>query len=91
MHCATKGFSSKFPILLQQWLHLLYNTLLSRFQVLDYSQYYLDLASANTNGEADWQLEYNLTYYYGLTEVTSVSLHNLADRFSNSEDSLFAR
>uniref|UniRef100_A0A336LRH4 CSON015030 protein n=1 Tax=Culicoides sonorensis TaxID=179676 RepID=A0A336LRH4_CULSO len=60
-------------------------------QVLDYSQYYLDLASANLNNEPDWQLEYNLTYYYGLTEVTSVSLHNLADRFSNSEDLLFGK
>lgn len=61
-------------------------------QVLDYSQYYLDLAVANTKGEAaEWQLEYNLTYYYSLTEVTSVSLHDLADRFSNSEDQFFGR
>lgn len=61
-------------------------------QVLDYSQYYLDLAVANTKGEAaEWQLEYNLTYYYGLTEVTSVSLHDLADRFSNAEDQYFGR
>lgn len=61
-------------------------------QVLDYSQYYLDLAVANSKGEAaEWQLEYNLTYYYGLTEVTSVSLHDLADRFSNAEDQYFGR
>lgn len=63
-------------------------------QVLDYSQYYLDLDAANAKGSIDqveWQLEYNLTYFYALTEVTSVSLHNLADRFSNAEDTYFQR
>lgn len=59
--------------------------------MLDYSQYYLDLASANTKNEAEWQLEYNLTFYYGLTDVTPVSLHNLADRFSSSDDPLFGK
>ncbi|KAL0882608.1 hypothetical protein ABMA27_001046 [Loxostege sticticalis] len=50
-------------------------------KVLDYTQYYLDLAAANRNaGAAEWTAEYNLTQYYGLHEVSAVSLHNLADK-----------
>uniref|UniRef100_A0A1B0CM43 Putative acid sphingomyelinase-like phosphodiesterase 3b n=1 Tax=Lutzomyia longipalpis TaxID=7200 RepID=A0A1B0CM43_LUTLO len=61
-------------------------------QVLDYTQYYLDLEQANSALEATWQAEYNLTtQYYGLAEVTSVALHNLADRFTNAEDPLLAK
>lgn len=61
-------------------------------KVLDYTQYYLDLASANSLGEAHWQPEYNLTtHYFGSGEVTAVALHNLADRFSNTENPLFAK
>lgn len=59
---------------------------------MDYTQYYLDLAEANKNQEANWLAEYNLTsHYYGLGDVTAVNLHNLADRFSNAEDPLFAK
>lgn len=61
-------------------------------QVLDYTQYYLDLGQANTLGEAIWQPEYNLTtQYFGSGEVTAVALHNLADRFPNPENSLFSK
>ncbi|XP_058065057.1 acid sphingomyelinase-like phosphodiesterase 3a, partial [Anopheles bellator] len=59
-------------------------------QVLDYTQYYLDLEQANKLEEAVWQPEYNLTtYYYGLSDVSSVALHNLADRFNNADDAQF--
>ncbi|CRL00115.1 CLUMA_CG013396, isoform A [Clunio marinus] len=67
-------------------------------QVLDYTQYYLDLESANSrkDGAPAWQSEYNLTtYYHGLgeisREISAVSLHNLADRFTNPEDILFSK
>ncbi|KAG4079828.1 hypothetical protein HA402_014959 [Bradysia odoriphaga] len=61
-------------------------------QVLDYTQYYLDLDSANTLGEATWLPEYNLTtQYFGSGEVNAVALHNLADRFPNGENPLFAK
>ncbi|XP_055703393.1 acid sphingomyelinase-like phosphodiesterase 3b isoform X2 [Phlebotomus papatasi] len=60
-------------------------------QVLDYTQYYLDLDQANSVSEPVWQAEYNLTtQYYGLAEVTAVALHNLAERFSNADDPLLA-
>lgn len=47
--------------------------------MLDYTQYYFDLAAANRN-MAEWTAEYNLTQYYGLHEVSAISLHNLADK-----------
>lgn len=60
--------------------------------MLDYTQYYLDLAAANTAGEAVWQAEYNLTtHYFGSGEVNAVALHNLADRFPNTDNPLFAK
>ncbi|XP_021208939.1 acid sphingomyelinase-like phosphodiesterase 3b [Bombyx mori] len=50
-------------------------------KVLDYTQYYLDLKTANRNIEsAQWTVEYNVTLYYGLHDITATSLHNLADR-----------
>lgn len=68
-------------------------------QVLDYTQFYLDLAAANANKpeEPKWLSEYNLTtYYHGLgelsrNEISAVSLHNLADRFTNPDDILFGK
>ncbi|XP_041970648.1 acid sphingomyelinase-like phosphodiesterase 3a [Aricia agestis] len=55
-------------------------------KVLDYTQFYLDLAAANragattATGGAEWVAEYNLTQYYGLRDVSAESLHNLADK-----------
>nr|XP_024214780.1 acid sphingomyelinase-like phosphodiesterase 3b [Halyomorpha halys] len=60
-------------------------------QVLDYTQYYLDLSSANLRDEPDWRTEYNLTSYYGLTEVTAKSLHELASTFQEPNSRLFER
>lgn len=61
-------------------------------KVLDYTQYYLNLAEANLSGEAQWQAEYNLTTsYFGSGEVTAVALHNLADRFSNTDNPFFMK
>lgn len=61
-------------------------------KVLDYTQYYLNLAEANSAGEALWQPEYNLTtHYFGSGEVTAVALHNLADRFSNTDNPFFTK
>lgn len=61
--------------------------------MLDYTQFYLNLTQANVALEPPtWQAEYNLTsFYYGLAEVSAVALHNLADRFTNPEDPLFAK
>ncbi|KAL1139956.1 hypothetical protein AAG570_006933 [Ranatra chinensis] len=71
----------------------LYKFETSSGQVLDYTQYYLDLNLANQKDYADWQPEYNLTSYYGLTEVTAQSLHELAYTFTDqkSYSHLFSR
>ncbi|KAJ1530897.1 hypothetical protein ONE63_005737 [Megalurothrips usitatus] len=54
--------------------------------VLDFSQYYLDLKRANREGRAEWQLGYNLTsYYFPMREVSAQSFHKLAESFTNPE------
>ncbi|KAF2879438.1 hypothetical protein ILUMI_26738 [Ignelater luminosus] len=63
-------------------------------QVLDYTQYYLDLSNANTKGEAEWTVEYNFSSYYGITNITPLSLHNLAEKLtqlSPSDNTAFSR
>ncbi|CAH1129145.1 unnamed protein product [Ceutorhynchus assimilis] len=51
-------------------------------QVFDYTQYYLDLSTANSNGKADWVVEYNFSTYYGINDITPLNLHTLADKFT---------
>ncbi|XP_030756670.1 acid sphingomyelinase-like phosphodiesterase 3b [Sitophilus oryzae] len=51
-------------------------------QVFDYTQYYLDLSSANYNRKADWVVEYNFSTYYGINDITPLNLHTLADKFT---------
>ncbi|KAG8227923.1 hypothetical protein J437_LFUL011851 [Ladona fulva] len=56
-------------------------------QVLDYMQYYLDLSTANHLDSAEWRLEYNFTSFYGLTNISAASLHELAETFQASSTS----
>ncbi|XP_076650576.1 cyclic GMP-AMP phosphodiesterase SMPDL3A isoform X2 [Halictus rubicundus] len=60
-------------------------------QVLDYTQYYLDLSNANIVGKANWQVEYTLLEQYKLQEITAITLHDLADRLTQSDDNAFVR
>lgn len=65
--------------------------LFCRIQVLDYTQYYLNLPEANSKGEANWLVEYSMLEYYDLQEITAITLHDLADRFTQSDDYAFVR
>lgn len=67
------------------------NPVLCRIQVLDYTQYYLNLPEANLNGKASWLVEYSMLEYYDLQEITAITLHDLADRFTQSNDYAFVR
>ncbi|KAH1015763.1 hypothetical protein HUJ04_007098 [Dendroctonus ponderosae] len=61
-------------------------------EVFDYTQYYLDLSTANNNGKADWVVEYNFSTYYGINDITPLNLHTLADKFTqetSTENSVF--
>ncbi|XP_049870345.1 acid sphingomyelinase-like phosphodiesterase 3b [Pectinophora gossypiella] len=55
-------------------------------KVLDYTQYYMELVSANRAVGAggsvgvEWAPTYNLTQHYGLPDVSAYSLHSLADK-----------
>ncbi|KAK9701967.1 Acid sphingomyelin phosphodiesterase C-terminal region [Popillia japonica] len=62
--------------------------------ILDYTQYYLDLPTANLNSksEPEWVVEYNFTSYYGISNITPLALHNLADKLTLANDqSTFAK
>lgn len=60
-------------------------------QVLDYTQYWLDLPLANRAHEPLWQPEYNLTHYYALGDISAIALHNFAERFTGTDASWFSR
>lgn len=60
-------------------------------QILDYTQYYLNLPEANSIGKANWMIEYSLLDYYELEEISAITLHDLADRFTQSNDYAFVR
>ncbi|CAH1154744.1 unnamed protein product [Phaedon cochleariae] len=53
-------------------------------QVFDYTQFYLDLSTVNPkeNRQVEWQVEYNFSTYYSINEISPVSLHALADKFT---------
>lgn len=67
------------------------SSLFCRIQVLDYTQYYLNLPDANSIGTANWLPEYSLLEYYELQEITAIALHDLADRFTQFNDYAFVR
>ncbi|KAH8361550.1 hypothetical protein KR084_007628, partial [Drosophila pseudotakahashii] len=60
-------------------------------QVLDYTQFWLDLHLANRANEPTWQLEYNLTHHYALPNISAGALHNLAEHFTDSDSPWFSR
>ena len=47
------------------------------FQIIDYDQFYLDLAQANSAGTASWRLEYSFLEYYSLNEISATEMSNL--------------
>ncbi|XP_043478647.1 acid sphingomyelinase-like phosphodiesterase 3b [Leptopilina heterotoma] len=60
-------------------------------QVIDYKQYYLNLPEANSIRSAYWNIEYSLLKHYELKEISALTLHDLADRFTQSNDNAFVR
>ena len=53
----------------------------STAQVLDYTQFYLDLRKANEH-DGPWHQSYKATDEYSLPDLTALSLHRLLKRFS---------
>ncbi|KAK9875097.1 hypothetical protein WA026_005892 [Henosepilachna vigintioctopunctata] len=62
-------------------------------QILDYTQYYLDLTKANLENEAKWSVEYNFSTYYMINNITPLALHNLAEKlsFTQGDNPVFNR
>ncbi|XP_072375672.1 cyclic GMP-AMP phosphodiesterase SMPDL3A-like [Diabrotica undecimpunctata] len=64
--------------------------------VFDYTQFYLDLSTANANENriAEWTVEYNFSTYYSINEISAGSLHALADKFTQDNpygNSIFSK
>ena len=58
--------------------------------VLDVHQYYLNLTKANAISDDIWELEYNATQYFGVADMSAVSLNDIAQRMK-TDDALFGR
>ena len=56
-------------------------------EILDFTQFYLNLSAANMHQRADWLEEYTIRQTYGIDDITANSLLSLVDTFSqNSSD-----
>lgn len=51
-------------------------------KLTEVTTYYLDLRDANEN-EPEWKFEYNFTTYYGLKNISALSLFDLNNRMTN--------
>ncbi|EEB18824.1 conserved hypothetical protein [Pediculus humanus corporis] len=60
-------------------------------KVLDYMQIYLDLKATHARGTPNWEVEYNFTHYYGLNEISAISLHDLVESFRTEDSELFIK
>ncbi|XP_018328097.1 acid sphingomyelinase-like phosphodiesterase 3a [Agrilus planipennis] len=52
-------------------------------EIIDYSQYYLDLPKTSKE-DPNWQVEYNFSSYYGISQITPLTLHGLAEKLTLS-------
>ncbi|XP_050536756.1 acid sphingomyelinase-like phosphodiesterase 3a [Daktulosphaira vitifoliae] len=69
----------------------LYKFNINSGHILDYTQYYIDLETSTNGSPDDWRVEYNLTQYYGLHEITPRSLHEVAETFQLDNSIQFDR
>ncbi|KAL5016932.1 hypothetical protein ScPMuIL_006521 [Solemya velum] len=59
--------------------------------VLDYIQYFVNLTAANTDNQTDWQVEYQATQEYNITDLSANSLHKLLMSFKNDSSGYFQK
>ncbi len=62
----------------------------SLLQILDYVQFWLNLAEANAEGKATWRELYSFLDYYGLRDASAESVSQLVERLETEEET-FAR
>jgi len=68
----------------------LYNYSRQTLHIVDYTQYFLNLSSADATGHANWMVEYHATRAYGIQTIDAASLSNVVQRFANNSE-LFGR
>lgn len=74
--CSLAKLTSVYVI--EKWEFLCLKLIDLYFQVLDYTQYYLNLTEANLNGRAEWRRAYNFTQLYNMPDINPIALHNVA-------------
>jgi hypothetical protein len=57
---------------------------------MDVHQYYLNLTKANSASNANWELEYDGTKYFGVPDMSPASLDDIAQRMK-TDDELFGK
>ena len=67
----------------------LYKYNVSNIEIIDYTQYYMDLPEVNKNDVAEWKLEYTATEVYGLPDLLPASIEDLVSRMRNRESQEF--
>lgn len=55
----------------------------STSNLLDFTQYYMDLPEVNMNNKSEWKIEYNATSVYSLSDLSSASMASLVRRMKN--------
>ncbi len=58
----------------------------SLLQILDYVQFWLNLAEANAEGKATWRELYSFLDYYGLEDASAESVSRLVERLETEEE-----
>ncbi|KAL3856819.1 hypothetical protein ACJMK2_011534 [Sinanodonta woodiana] len=58
----------------------------SSWQVLDFTNYYLNLTEANQSGNAEWKMEYNAKTAYGLNNLYPKNWNDLIYRMKDDDD-----
>jgi len=56
------------------------------FEILDVFQYYMNVTQANINNYPTWNLTYQATIEYGITDLTPTSLQSLYNRLSTNSN-----
>lgn len=89
VRCLVHSYSSHSNLLLHLTLLTVWFPDYSHWdvaQVLDYSQYFLDLSRAtDPETEAEWTLLYNFTDFYDVKEPSAEELHNIAENFTTRD------
>ena len=59
--------------------------------MLEQNDLFLHFQATHNKGSAVWEIEYNFTQYYKLSEISAASLHNLVESFTTDDSESFSK